>query len=456
MKNVTLIILSAVTMTLSSCRNENVTGEQTGPTVAGFIYTSTNGQSTNQVVRFTRMSDGSISNEKAYSTNSLGGSNPSAGGDAHGDFDFQGSLKIIENYLLVANAGGNTVSVFSLDRKNGDLSLLSNVNSGGKRPVSITKTPVRGSSSEYWVVVANQWDNPNIQKDLPNVQRFPNNAFFLNNLTQADSSDQLRNIELFRFNSSTGSLTLVSQLDTYVRENGGPSDVTFSDDGTKLAVSTWGIAHFGTSSPSLTEQRPSRVYVYNFNNGAISNKRFYEEQGISGTIGISWAKNSTSKIFASNFNTTVAKTNSSVTTLTDNGSTVAKTANFTTGSDTDLDEACWTVLNSSGDRLYVASFTGNVISTYAINAAGDITSKLQVTSRGGKTPEGDSKELYITSDNKYLYNTGALQSYSMNIFDVTNAGVTYRSQTILNTTQGQTGQPGANNFMGLDGFDIKK
>lgn len=453
MKKKFIILFSTIALAFTACNNDS-NGNGNEPTIAGFIYTSTNGQSTNQIVRFTRMSDGSLTNETSYPTNSLGGSNPAAGGDAHGDFDFQGSIRIIGNYLLAVNAGGNTVSVFSMDRTNGNLALLGNSDSHGKRPVSISETPVNGSPNEYWLVIGNQWDNPNVQKDVPNVQRFPNDAFFLNDLTQTDASDQLRNIQLFKFNTTNGALTYVNQLDTYVRENGGPSTVTFSSDGSKLAVSTWGIAHFGTSSPSLDEQHPSRVYVYDFNNGAVSNERFFEEEGISGTIGISWAKNSNSKILASNFNTTAAKTNNSVTVLTVNGLSVIKTGNFTSGDENDLDEACWTVLNSSGDRLYVASFTGNVISTYAVNASGDITSKLGFETRGGFAPAGDSKELYITSDNKYLYNTGALQSYSINVFDVTASGVNYRSQTTLNTTQSQVGQPGVNNFMGLTGFDL--
>ena len=453
MKKTFIFLFSTIVLAFTACNNDD-NDSNNDPTIAGFLYTSTNGQSTNQIIKFTRMSDGSLTNETAYSTNSLGGSNPAVGGDAHGDFDFQGSIKIIGNYLLAVNAGGNTVSVFSIEHATGNLSLIGNTNSGGKRPVSISETPVAGSPNEYWLIVGNQWDNPNVQKDVPNVQRFPNDAFFLNDLTQPDASDQLRNLQLFKFNTSNGTLTSMSQLDNYVRENGGPSTVTFSDDGSKIAVSTWGIAHFGTTSPSLDEQHPSRVYVYDFNNGAVSNKRFFEEEGISGTIGISWAKNSNTKILASNFNTTAEKTNNSVTVLAVSGATVTKSSNFTSGAENDLDEACWTVLSPSGDRLYVASFTGNVISTYSLNASGEIMAKIQVEGREGFAPAGDSKEVYITSDNKYLYNTGALQSYSIVVFDVTASGVNYRSQITLNTTLSQVGQPGVFNFMGLTGYDL--
>src|SRR5680860_56248 len=124
MKNLFLLFLGGIALTFAGC-SDNTTGGGTD-NVAGYIYTTTNGQSTNQVVRFDRNEDGSLANETVYSTNSQGGANVDAGGDAHGDYDFQGSVKIIGDYLLTVNAGGNDVSVFSLDRTDGDLSLLGN------------------------------------------------------------------------------------------------------------------------------------------------------------------------------------------------------------------------------------------------------------------------------------------------------------------------------------------
>ncbi|MDQ2864290.1 MAG: lactonase family protein, partial [Bacteroidota bacterium] len=164
--------------------------------VVGYLYTTTNGEGINNVVRFSRHLDGSLSDETSYTTNSKGGANVAAGGDAHGDFDAQGGVQIIGNYLLNVNAGGNTISVFNLDKKTGDLSLKDNVNSGGTRPTSIGYTKKNGSNDEYWVVVGNQWNNPNIQKDPPNIERYPNDAFYMHDLTQPDPTDNERNIQL--------------------------------------------------------------------------------------------------------------------------------------------------------------------------------------------------------------------------------------------------------------------
>ena len=138
-------------------------------------------------------------------------------------------------------------------------------------------------------------------------------------------------------------------LDNYVGTNGGPATVSFNSDGTKLAVSTWGIAHFGTETP--TEQKPSRVYVYDFDGaeGGVSNSRYFEEEGVSGSIGLSWGKNH-STLFVSNFNLVAAKRDHSLTVLADDGVSVVESANFGTGNGADIDEACWTTVSADGSK----------------------------------------------------------------------------------------------------------
>ncbi|MEP6713080.1 MAG: hypothetical protein ABJA37_11715 [Ferruginibacter sp.] len=452
-KMLSIISVTALTAVLgfSSCNKDHGGG---GNNVAGYLYTTTNGESTNSVVRFTRHNDGSLSDEKAYTTNSKGGADVSAGGDAHGDFDSQGGVQIIGNYLLNVNAGGNQISVFGLDKTNGNLTFKANTNSGGTRPVSIAYTKKSGSADEYWLVVGNQWNNPNVQKDGAAIERYPNDAFHMMDLTQPDATDNERNIQLFSFNSTTGALISVAQLDKYVRENGGPSCVRFSEDGTKLAVGTWGIAHFDTEVTSLDEQHPSRVYVYNFSNGTVSGKRYFEEAGISGTIGFSWDKNSNSKLYASNFNLIPGKQSNSVTVLSDNGSAVTKTANFGSTPAAAINESCWTTLNPTGDKLYVASFQTNLVSAFSLT--GTSLSYITNVPRGDLAPHGDSKELWVSPDNRFLYNTGALQSFSINRFDISGSNVTYKTQTILATTADGKGIAGKYNFLGLMGFDLSQ
>lgn len=438
-------------LTFSSCHKGNYPPGGNN-VVVGYLYTTTNGEGVNKVVRFSRHLDGSLSDEKSYSTNSKGGANVAAAGEAHGDFDAQGGVQIIGDYLLNVNAGGNNISVFSLDKKTGDLSFKNNVSSGGTRPVSIGYTKKNSSSDEYWVIVGNQWNNPAILKDGDSIERFPNNEFYMHDLTQPDPTDNERNIQLFTFNTTTGALTNIRQLDKYDRENGGPTTVRFSNDGMKLAVATWGIANFITMHPSLQEQRPSRVYVYDFANGTVSNRRYFEEQGIAGTIGFSWEKTGNSTLYVSNFNLIATKRDNSVTVLSDNGSTVSKIGNYASTSPNGINQSCWTEMNADGTKLYVTSFFTNLVSTFEVN--GSALNFEGSEKRGGLAPAGDSKELWLSPDGKYLYNTGALSSFSINLFDVTGNSLRYRSQTILKTTADGKGIMGKYNFLGLKGFDI--
>ncbi|MEO5591836.1 MAG: hypothetical protein ABIR15_15745 [Chitinophagaceae bacterium] len=444
-----LILVAAIIM-LSACKKHD---DHPAGKTTGYLYTSINGEGENKIVRFSRAEDGDLSAEKSWGTGSNGGANVAAGGDAHGDFDAQGAVQLIGDWLLAVNAGGNQVSVFSLDRKSGDIGFKSNTASGGTRPVSIAFTRKgNNNNNEYWVIVANQWNNPNVQKDGAKIERYPNNAFFMADLSKPDASDAERNIRLFSFNSVTGTLSPEKLLDTYDRENGGPTTVSFSDDGKKIAVSTWGIAHFDTQVTSVTEQHPSRVYVYDFASGNISGRRYFEEKGIAGTIGFSWARNSTSKLFVSNFNLIPEKRDNSVTVLEDNGSSVIKKSNYGVTAGSAINEACWTALSPDGNNLYVASFQTNLVSAFSVNGA--LLSLKTVEQRKDVAPNGDSKELWVSPDGKFVYNLGAFQSFSINLFTASGNNVRYKSQTILGTTSAGLGTAGKYNFLGLTGYDL--
>lgn len=429
-------------------------GADSNGEVVGYLYTTTNGSGVNQVVKFSRHDDGSLSDEVAYDTQSMGGANTAAGGDAFGDFDSQGAIQIIGDYLLNVNAGGDTVSIFALDRDTGDLSLVGNEDSGGTRPVSITYTNKPGSTSDYWVVVGNQWNNPNVQKSGSDTERYPDDAFHAADLAEPDASDAERNIHLFSFDAATGRLTSERQLASYVRDNGGPATVAFSDDGSKLAVSTWGIAHFATDSPSLDEQHPSRVYVYDFDSatGTAAGERYFEEEGIAGSIGLNWAEGSNQVLHVSNFNLIPEKSGNGLTVLSDDGAALGKVSAHTTGAADAIDEACWTLLSPDGDRLYVSSFGGNLITPFELDAEGRVTATLPFEVRGDVAPAGDTKDMYITPDNRFLYTLGAFQSFSINRFSISETGLTYEEQTFLATSAEGQG-PGEYNFLGLVGFD---
>jgi len=425
--------------------------------VKGYLYTSLNGETTNKVISFERHLDGSLGTQMAYSTDSLGGANRAAGGDAAGDFDSQGAVQIIGNYLLTVNAGGNTISVFALDRKTGKLDRQSNVASGGTRPVTISYFAKSPGSDDYWVVVGNQWNNPNVQKggtgEAP-IEMYPNAAFFADGGDHEAVLDD-RNIQLFSFNAKSGKLISEKTLDKFTGTNGGPTTVAFNRDGTKLAVSTWGIAHFGTATP--TSQKPSRVYVYDFDKstGEVSNKRFFEEEGIAGSIGFSWDKN-TDTLFVSNFNLAESKIDNSLTVLVDNGKSVRKSANFGTGNGADIDEACWVTLSADGKKLYVSSFGGNLISEFDVDASGKVSkvgtgAETAYALRKPGTLAGDTKDMYLSEDGKNMYVLGAYQTFTVSKYNLSATGSLAFANEYKVKAATEMG-PGAYNFLGLAGY----
>lgn len=451
----TTLLLGCLALLITACDSgskvQNITK------VAGYLYTTTNGEADNTILRLTRYEDGSVGNEKSFGTNGQGGTDSTAGGVARGDYDSQGAIKIIGDYLITVNGGDHLISLFKLDRSNGELTFLNNVQSGGERPVSVTFTKKPNSEDQYWAVVANQWNNPVIEHDGAGIERYPNDDFFKQDLTLPDATDALRNITLFSFDASNGAFIRVGDqpMMTYSREWGGPVTVTFSDDGTKLAVSTWGIPHLFSDEPSIDEMHSSRVYVYDFDTaiGEIANKRYFEENGIAGTTGINWAKNSNTVIHASNINQIISKSDNGLTILNDDGNVITKTQNFKTGAQGNQDYACWTVLSPAGDRLYVASFYTNVITPFVINGNGTVSHSLPFVLRDIDTPNFDSKDIYVTPDNKYLYNIGAFKTYSLNTFKISDTGLAYQSQYVFDETKAGRGEFKFH-FVGLAGFAI--
>ncbi len=469
-KKLLFIMIATFGISLSGCGGSTdsaVTAEAKDDSVmmddavaVGYMYTTLNGEGENAVVRFSRYADGTIGDEKAFKTGSKGGANRGAGGDAFGDFDSQNAINILGDYLLAVNAGGHDVSVFALDRESGDLTKTANVASGGERPVTITSQAVAGSKTEYWVVVGNQWNNPNVQKGgagEPAIERYPHDEFIAEG---HKGKVDARNIALFKFNTATGELAMVSVIDSYVGTNGGPTTVDFSPNGKSLAVATWGIAHFGTATPSLDEQKPSRVYVYDFDasTGDTSNSRFYEEEGIAGSIGMDWTPNS-ANLLVTNFNLTVEKRDHSVTVLAVSADNVAKVQNFGTGDGAgDVDEACWMLVSPDGDKAYASSFGTNVISVFNIGSKGQLSTigdgkETAIAARAEGTPGGDTKDMLIMDNDFYVI--GAYQTYTISHYTINSDGTLELVKEYDVATATEDSGPGTYNFLGLAGYSIK-
>lgn len=425
--------------------------------VVGYLYTTTNGEGTNMAVRLARYADGTVGDEKTYSTYVRGGADHTA--PAMGDYDAQGQTRIVGDFLLTADVGSHSISVFKIDRPSGALRLIANINSYGDKPVSISATPVIRQPGRFWVVVGNQWGQPTVIYSGNKLQHLPSDEFLRGDLSKADPSDKDRTVELYMLNNDDGTLTHVSTLDHYPRENGGPSEVLFSPDGKKLAVATWGIPHFLTDDPKLEEIHPSRIYVYDFNDGMVGRRRYFEEAGIAGSVGFEWGPHAET-LYVSNFSITKAKSSNGLTVLKDGPDRITKIANYPTGQTDpkDIDEACWTALSPNKDMLYVVSYVTNVITPFKLDpVSGKVLKRMPLITRGGGfAPPGDSKDVTISSDGRHMYWLGSFGSYSINLYDLAADGsATYEGQYTLKATKTAVGQLGVYDLAGIAEYDLK-
>lgn len=408
----------------------------------GFIYTSTNATDGNAIIAVGRHQDGTVEELKGspYHTGSRGDA-------AEGDFDTQWALRIVGDYLLAVNAGANpvnsTISVFKINKANGRLEqidqdpttpIMNNIDSRGVRAASIAAKTIGGKT---WVVVGNQFANPNYQGS-PAVA-------FGSVMSTAD-----RNLAIFILDQASGQLSYKKIGTTYMNgNNGGPTTVEFNTAGTKIAVSTWGVPHFAAPDADLKLQKPGRLYIYDFSEGNLSQTGMFEEEGISGSIGFSWSPND-KYIYLSNFNLHSSKEANSLTVHDETG---AKVQHFATAGRND--EGCWTWVSIDKEKLYVASFGGNVISAFSIlgNNLLEKTLEPNFFKRRGQLPLGDTKDMHETSDG-YLYVSGAFQSHTITTFKTAASGKLSEvtgSPYYVPTSQGKSKVEHA--YLGLTGVD---
>jgi 6-phosphogluconolactonase (cycloisomerase 2 family) len=438
-----ILYITVIMLFAAACKKDSTNITDTDENYSGYVYTSTNSSTGNAVIALGRKSDGTMKElpNSPYST--------SANGDAaDGDFDTQWSIRIVGDYLLAVNAGGNptngSISVFKINRTNGSLTqvdqntstaAIDNMDSRGIRATSIAAKDVGGST---WIVVGNQHSNPNFQ--MPAGMAVGSIA-----------SSALRNLAVFNFNKTTGILEYKSIGATYMDgNNGGPTTVEFNSTGSKIAVSTWGVPHFMTPDADLTKQKPGRLYIYNFSGGSLAQTGMFEEAGVSGNIGFSWSPND-QYIYLTNFNLHSSKEANSVTVH--DGATAAKVQNLASGGRND--EACWSWVSFDKTKLFAASFGENIVSVYNIDADNKLTTSLTPNffARSGGLPMGDTKDMHESADG-YLNVVGAYQSHTITTFRIASNGSLSEvagSPYSIPSSAGKTKDQHA--FLGLTGFD---
>jgi 6-phosphogluconolactonase (cycloisomerase 2 family) len=96
------------------------------------VYVMTNAADRNEVVAFTRASDGSFNESNRYATGGRGS------GGTNDPLQSQGSLSLSgdHNYLFAANAGSGTVTSFRVGQ-NGGLAFVGKIAAGGSEPLAV-------------------------------------------------------------------------------------------------------------------------------------------------------------------------------------------------------------------------------------------------------------------------------------------------------------------------------
>jgi 6-phosphogluconolactonase len=133
------ILAAAGVVALAACSDDQSTAPTTAPVApnlsqtpaVGGVFVSTNGLAGNAVVAFARAADGSLTPTGTFATGGTG-----IGGTAD-PLASQFTVALAKNasVLVVANAGSNDISAFTVD--GGSLALNNRTSSGGLRPVSV-------------------------------------------------------------------------------------------------------------------------------------------------------------------------------------------------------------------------------------------------------------------------------------------------------------------------------
>ncbi|MGB0893058.1 MAG: hypothetical protein ACPGUD_01515 [Parashewanella sp.] len=452
MKSFGLITTSLLTfLLLQGCNNDsqNDNANKGNHLNTRFLYTSTNDINANQVIQFNIADNGSLIEQQAVPTGGVGDADD-------GDFDTQGAIRIIGDKLLVVNAGesvnnpnittnNGSISVFDINNTNGTLTRIDqrvddtgiqNMDSFGKRPVSIDFHTYNGTT---WVVVANQQDvshcvTPTAANTL---------ATCLDQYGKpisehlADPNPRTRNIHLFKFNQTSGVLTPIKQLDFYTAKLNGPAQVAFSPNGKKLAVTTLGIGNVGYPAKENLST-PAHTFLYDIQadekNFSVQNRRYFANKGILASIGFSWSSDSR-YLYVSNallssrwVSNNADSANASLISLDTNDSDNVFNSDIAqeslpsgTGviSSTTRPAACWTWLSPDNKRLYSVDFNTNKVINFGVN--GNLLESNQTITRKHAT-EGDSKDIYITANQKRAY-VLSFKSHAISIFDIDEDGL---------------------------------
>jgi 6-phosphogluconolactonase len=227
-----IVVSPVVSPNLSNAQDEHSQG-------AGAVFVMTNAADRNEVISFKRAADGSLQENRRFSTGGRG-----SGGN-NDPLESQGSLTLSQDHTLLfaVNAGSGEISVFRVH--GADLSLADKKLSGGSEPNAVAQ-------NGHLVYVLNTGGSSSVAgfqvNDNGTLHSIPNSLSFLSTNTSGAASLALspngqvllvterltNNIDAFAVHSD-GTLSPV-----VINASAGPGlfSVSFAPNGTALAVET--------------------------------------------------------------------------------------------------------------------------------------------------------------------------------------------------------------------------
>lgn len=334
------------------------------------VYTLSNQVSGNSVIVYNRANNGMLTYSASYATGGTG----TGGGLGNQDAIIMAGDDNDDDVILAVNAGSNSVSSFKVN--GGGLNLMSTVNSGGMRPVSIAQ-------HDGVVFVLNAGGTNNIS------------GFKLTN-----------NGILKPIANSTRPLSA---------PNTGPAQISFVNDGRVLVITekatnkvvTYTVNQHGIPGAmhSITSSSPTP-----FGFATAGNKNIFVSEAVGGAPGASVLSS-----YHIDYNGSI--------TLVDGSVGAGQSA------------ACWVVITNNKKYAYTTNTASNNLTNFNVNTnTGSISVNTAIAATTGMGPI----DAALNNNSKYLYILNGV-SHSIGVYAVANNGSLSLLQTVTGLPSGATG-----------------
>lgn len=401
-----LLIAALVPLTVAACVPGQEPPEAAPDLREGGVYSMSNAREGNEVVAFSRASDGTLTRLGAFPTGGTGSGsfedsdNGLILGSAQGEAA-PNNLIETSDLLFATNAGSNSISVFRVE--GGGLERVEVQDSGGEKPVSVT-----------------------VNRGLLYV------------LNSGETEDDLfdENGDVIAPNCSTGSLPTITgftvgsggQLDPVPNSTqtlsgdafSGCAQVSFNPQGNVLVVTERTAVQPGGTNDMLPAGDEGVIVTFTVNgDGTLGNKQITDATG-QGPFGFAFTKQGlllTTEQFDGPDGPGLGA--AAAYSVADDGS-LTPTSDSVANGGTDT---CWFVVTDDGALGFATSFFGDGrISSYRVGQDGSLELLEAVATVAGDDSSRDGVELgasdiSLSGDSRYLYQLNSFGG-TINVFEV--------------------------------------